>query len=119
MIDIGWLMLRAIDRETRRLDRLQGGVQPSALPAPPANPKPPQSDVLPPSDVRIPSGDPRKRAPAAKPPAATATIPPRSDANAPALRVPPLPPPIDIRPAPGMLHQKPHPPAASPPRASF
>jgi large subunit ribosomal protein L24 len=114
-----WLMLRAIDRETRRLDRLQGGVQPSALPAPPANPKPPQSDVLPPSDVRIPSGDPRKRAPAAKPPAATATIPPRSDANAPALRAPPLPPPIDIRPAPGMLHQKPHPPAASPPRASF
>jgi large subunit ribosomal protein L24 len=114
-----WLMLRAIDRETRRLDRLQGGAQPSALAAPPADPTPPRSGALPPSDVRIPNGDPRKRAPAAKPPTAAA-IPPRSDTSAPASRAPPLPPPIDIRPAPGILHQKPRPPSASaPPRASF
>ena len=73
---------------------------------------------MPPSDVRIPSGDPRKRTPVARPPAATATMPPPRHHNAPpaAVRAPPLPPPIDIRPAPGLLQQKPRPPA---PRASF
>lgn len=114
-----WLMLRAIDRETKRLDRLQSGARPSVVATPPADQKPaPEAETMPPSDVRIPSGDPRRRAPVAKPPAATATVPQPHHHDAPpaAVRAPPLPPPIDIRPAPGVLQQRPRPAA---PRASF
>ncbi|WP_458760081.1 AsmA family protein [Afipia sp. TerB] len=116
-----WLMLRAIDRETKRLDRLQGGTRPSAVAVPPSTDQaappqaqPQQDQTSAPSDVRMPHIDPRKRAPA-KPPAAAATVPPRHEAPPAAVRVPPLPPPIDIRPAPGVLQQKPRP----APRASF
>lgn len=115
-----WLMLRAIDRETKRLDRLQGSAPHSSAVAvpPPTEPlqSPSQSEALAPSDVRIPSGDPRKRAPASRPPAAATTAPLRHHDAPPAGRAPPLPPPIDIRPAPGVLQQKPRAPA---PRASF
>jgi large subunit ribosomal protein L24 len=120
-----WLMLRAIDRETKRLDRLQGGgTRPSAVALPPSAepPQPPRSETsapseaLAPSDVRIPSGDPRKRARPSGPPTAATVSPRHHDAPPAAVRAPPLPPPIDIRPAPGVLQQKPRPPA---PRASF
>jgi large subunit ribosomal protein L24 len=110
-----WLMLRAIDRETKRLDRLQGAARPSAVAVPPADQEPPPVASETPADVRVPNGDPRKRLPTAKPPAAAAAAPPRHHDAPPAARAPPLPPPIDIRPAPGVLQQKPRP----APRASF
>jgi large subunit ribosomal protein L24 len=101
-----WLAIRAIDRETRRLDHLERGVAPA-----------PESDELweepllqveplPPSEVRLPHRDPRKRgqkdkAKAAPPPVAPAPSP--QAVVPPPNTAPPLPPPIDIRPAPGAL----------------
>ena len=104
-----WLAIRAIDRETRRLDQLERG----GTPAPESDElweEPlPQVEPLPSSQVKLPHRDPRKRgqkdqkdrAKAAPPPVAPApspqaVIPPPNTA-------PPLPPPIDIRPAPGAL----------------
>lgn len=97
-----WLAIRAIDRETRRLDQLERGV--AAVPESDElwEEALPQVEPLPPSEVRLPHRDPRKRgqkekAKAALPPA------PSPQAVAPPNTAPPLPPPIDIRPAPGAL----------------
>jgi len=85
-----WLGLRAIDRETKRLDAIERNNPllnpnrpPDAAPAPPAQPvsPPAQSPVLAP-----PPAAPRAEAPVVAPPAAVA---------------PPLPPPIEVRPPPG------------------
>ena len=121
-----WLAVRAIDRETRRLDSIERGEQPQALPAqalpasvpppvvaPPPAPapdtalqEPPSSNApvsnAPVSDVPTPGRDPRRiplrprvSAPRAVP-AQPATVPPVVS-----QQVAPLPPPIEIRPAPG------------------
>ena len=91
-----WLAVRAIDRETRRLDSIE-------------------------------RGDPPRATPASIPPAAAAPVSP-SVSNAPIAshEVAPLPPPIEVRPAPGAIRPpKPRPPlaltppAASPPRPAF
>ena len=94
-----WLSLRAIERETQRLDALEKpGALPPPKPVPASNPlinpfAQPEQQALPPSEVRIPGSDPRKHkplphVPRVQPPSAGA--PPSS-----------LPPPIDIKPAPG------------------
>jgi large subunit ribosomal protein L24 len=83
-----WLGLRAIDRETKRLDAIERN-------NPLLNPVRPQEPVLSPAPVPqfTPPQPPR---PAAAPPLA-----PRVEAPSPPAAAPPLPPPIEIRPAPG------------------
>ncbi len=115
-----WLAVRAIDRETRRLDAIERGEPPPPFPAalPPATTAPstgtPDAVLpgLPTSEVLIPGRDPRRLPPKAKaavprPPAA----PPAPGAATPGAPVPssplvsqqaaPLPPPIEVKPAPG------------------
>jgi large subunit ribosomal protein L24 len=139
-----WLAVRAIDRETRRLDQIERGeqpqvMQPQAMPAsvpppavapaqvvPPAPTPPPAPDAAlpeqpssnaPASDVPTPSRDPRRiplrpkvSAPAPRPlPAQPAMVPPVVS-----QQVAPLPPPIEIRPAPGAA-VRPPPPKPRPP----
>jgi large subunit ribosomal protein L24 len=136
-----WLAVRAIDRETRRLDSLERGDSPPPLPAsvpPPAAPQPatpPPSAVAPQalplgqplSEIPVPGRDPRRPAPkprvsAPRPPVA----PPGANAPVVSQQVAPLPPPIEVRPAPGAVKPpKPRqplaltPPAANPPRSAF
>ncbi len=127
-----WLALRAVDRETRRLDQLEGRKDATPLlvtpnEAPVAKPSQqsdaPQSDApLAPEQVRLPPRDPRKHiAPkpdVSRPAAPKPVVPPRApNVQATGKQVAPLPPPINIRPAPGALHsQKPRQPA---PGAAF
>lgn len=93
-----WLSLRAIERETQRLDALE---KPGALPPPKSAPasNPPVDSLaqpeqaLPPAEVRIPGVDPRKRK--AAPHMPRVHLPPAG------AQLSPLPPPIDIKPAPG------------------
>jgi hypothetical protein len=110
-----WLAVRAIDRETRRLDSIERG-EPAAIPAsiPPPAPVPSApsaapdaaSSGLPPADVLAPTRDPRRLAPK---PRANLPRPPVAlqNPNAPVVsqQVAPLPPPIEVRPAPGILRQ--------------
>jgi hypothetical protein len=105
-----WLAVRTIDRETRRLDSIERGL-----------PLPPEPALVPPSTASLPSG-------AAPDPAATdqpslelpRRIPPKPRLVAPrppALAPPPvvsqqaapLPPPIDVKPAPGSSALRPKP----------
>ncbi|HET7887432.1 MAG TPA: AsmA-like C-terminal region-containing protein [Bradyrhizobium sp.] len=109
-----WLAVRAIDRETRRLDSIERGeanpasihpVQPMSLPeagtpGPPAidaPPRPPKPRASPPRSVAIP---PAANAPATNNPPATAPV---VSQQVP----PPLPPPIEVRPAPRPARPKP------------
>ncbi|WP_371424607.1 AsmA-like C-terminal region-containing protein [Tardiphaga sp.] len=100
-----WLAVRAIDRETRRLDSLERGelpptAVPVAVPPPSALPvdtQAPASDpptASAPSDVLLPARDPRR--PAAKAAAPRSAVPPVAS-----QQVAPLPAPIEVRPAPG------------------
>jgi large subunit ribosomal protein L24 len=116
-----WLSVRAIDRETRRLDALEHRIAPQAPPSatpPPSVTTPPASASLPseskpdisvkpeskddpqPPDVPVPSRDPRRFP--AKPKAAMPSHPPAAPqaSNTPAPSVAPLPAPVEIRPAP-------------------
>jgi uncharacterized protein involved in outer membrane biogenesis len=127
-----WLAVRAIDRETRRLDSIERGDAPPALPAsiPPLNPP-----ILVPGAVM--PGQPTFEAPLADPhrlppkPRVSAPRPPMAPpgANAPVVsqQVSPLPPPIEVRPAPGSAPRPPKPrpplvltpPVANPARPAF
>ena len=110
-----WLAVRAIDRETRRLDAIERGEPPPPMPAPIVLPPPvelPASspEANPPSEpltqVPLPGRD-RRRSPA-KPKAvaprvpavpSVATAPPAAPGTS-QQHVAPLPPPIDVKPAP-------------------
>ncbi|MGZ5874585.1 MAG: AsmA family protein [Bradyrhizobium sp.] len=133
-----WLAVRAIDRETRRLDSIERGEPTSALtPAsiPPTVAQPPfvapdavlpgQTDVQPLGPRRFPQkpkvSAPRPPlAPAANNPPAATYAPAATNAPVVSQQVPPLPPPIDVRPAPGVARPaKPRPPLVlTPPAAS-
>jgi large subunit ribosomal protein L24 len=126
-----WLALRVIDRETRRLDAIsRGEAAPQTLtaPTPPAKPetlkpeaskpeapkpeaaKPAEPPPPPIAEVPLPDGDPR-RAPAKPKDAAPKKPPPpqATDAGTGPAVVAPLPPPIEVRPAPGAkAAPKPH-----------
>jgi uncharacterized protein involved in outer membrane biogenesis len=116
-----WLAVRAIDRETRRLDSIERGERPAALPAsvPPAAAAPPDvpeavAPDLSPSDVPIPGRDPRRpplkpRISAPRPPAALQNTPPASNSPVVSQQAAPLPPPIEVRPAPSVLRPAPKP----------
>jgi large subunit ribosomal protein L24 len=105
-----WLAMRAIDRETRRLDQLEHGGAPSPEMDELWDDPVPAMEPIPSPQVKVPARDPRRKAPAAKVPA---RAPSPQAANPPPVRAPnspaggatlaPLPPPIDIRPAPGAL----------------
>ncbi len=106
-----WLAVRAIDRETRRLDLIERGeVPPPALPAsipPPAMAQPPAETApvavlpdLPMSEVPIPGRDPRRAAPKPRLSAPSPSVPPAPNAPVVSQQVAPLPPPIEVRPAP-------------------
>jgi uncharacterized protein involved in outer membrane biogenesis len=134
-----WLAVRAIDRETRRLDAIERGEPPPASPAATA----PDTALpgQPPSDAPILGRDPRRLQPkprasvprppiAATPPAAaappTAAVPPNTSAPVVSQQIAPLPPPIEVRPAPVLRPSKPRPPLvltppppAAPPRSLF
>lgn len=131
-----WLAVRAIDRETRRLDSIERGDPSPALPAslpPPATAQPPAAaqGAVPPgqplSEVPIPGREPRRPVPkprvsAPRPPVA----PPSPNPPVVSQQAAPLPPPIEVRPVPGAVRQpKPRqplaltPPAANPPRSAF
>jgi hypothetical protein len=112
-----WLAVRAIDRETRRLDSIERGEPPQAVPAsnpPPALPLPalaPPSD-RPLSEVPVPGRDPRRiplkpRVVAPRPPAPLAPASPAPPVVS--QQVAPLPPPIEVRPAPSVLRSAPRP----------
>lgn len=120
-----WLAVRAIDRETRRLDAIERGETPPPIVAipPPApatkdaaiapQPVPAQPDAAPglqPGDV--PGSDPRRVAPAR--PKAVAPRPPQIAAPGEAQAAPALPPPIEVKPAPGPA-PRPAPPKPRPP----
>jgi large subunit ribosomal protein L24 len=118
-----WLALRVIDRETRRLDAISRGEaapQTLAAPTPPVKPetlkpeaskpeapkpeaaKPAEAQQPPIAEVPLPDGDPR-RAPAKPKDTAPKKPPPpqATDAGTGPAVVAPLPPPIEVRPAPG------------------
>jgi large subunit ribosomal protein L24 len=117
------LAVRAIDRETRRLDSIERGEPPPPLPAS----IPPDVDlpILPLPDVPTashgpPRAQPKPRAGVRRPPAASPHAPVASQ------QVAPLPPPVEVRPAPGVARpprpQPPlvlTPPAAAPARPAF
>jgi len=116
-----WLAVRAIDRETRRLDAIERGEPPPATAALPTlvSPDPtPEPSLL---EVPMPGRDPRrtppkKTAPTPKAPQAAPAVPSPPLASPPlaspplaSQQVAPLPPPIDVRPAPGPAPAKPKP----------
>ena len=127
-----WLAVRAIDRETRRLDAIERGEPPPRMPAAiplPAEAAPEGPDAatatapatLPPGrDPRRPPQQPRVSAPRPPlaPPAAIppAPSPPATVANQP--QVAPLPPPIEIKPVPGTPKPRLPPPIALTPQVA-
>jgi uncharacterized protein involved in outer membrane biogenesis len=109
-----WLAVRAIDRETKRLDSIERGeATPASIPPPlqpmslpdAASPGQPADAPPRPLPLRPKVSAPRPQAipPSVNSPAANA--PPASNpASAPVVsqQVPPLPPPIEVRPAPAV-----------------
>jgi large subunit ribosomal protein L24 len=128
-----WLAVRAIDQETKRLDAIERGEPPPPPPTPISIPKEAAEDIapsaeplssvpLPGRDPRLPGREPRRAKPpkAASPPRpappATAAIPHPSAAQQQAA---PLPPPIEVKPAPGAVAKpKPRPPLALTPQVA-
>lgn len=110
-----WLAVRAIDRETRRLDLLERGSSQSPAPVPAALPPPrnmpaietPAANDVPTSsaptspDVPLPRRAP-PRAAAPRPAITPLAVPP-----AVSQQVAPLPAPIEVRPAPGSMRAQP------------
>jgi large subunit ribosomal protein L24 len=114
-----WLAVRAIDRETRRLDSIERGeAAPASIP-PPAQPMslPEGSPAQPPADAPPRPLAPRPRVSVPRPPAVSPAVnaPPANNpaASGPVVsqQAPPLPPAIDVRPAPAVAR----PPRPKPP----
>ena len=117
-----WLAVRKIDRETRRLDAIERGEPPPVEPPlpPPATaalPLPAAPVIVPPGPPHLdaPGRDPRRLPPKAavppRPSAPNSALPPpavRPSASV-SQQVAPLPPPIEVRPAPGLLPARPKP----------
>jgi hypothetical protein len=130
-----WLAVRAIDRETRRLDSIERGEPPPASPAaiPPSAAAPPSAgapDVVPPeqplSEVPFPGRDLRRIPARPKVSLPRSPSPPPTSAPVITQQLAPLPPPIEIRPPPGVPRPpRPRqplvltPPVASPPQSAF
>jgi large subunit ribosomal protein L24 len=134
-----WLAVRSIDRETRRLDSIERGEPvPASIPPSPAQPSilAPEATLpgQPASEMPLPGRDPRRlqpkpkvsaprpaappapnppvtNAPVANPSAANppAASPPAANAPVVSQQVQPLPPPIEVRPAPSVIARPPKP----------
>ncbi len=118
-----WLAVRAIDRETRRLDSIERGepttaTTPASIPPAAAQSPAVAPDAtlprLPSSEMTLPGRDPRRFQPKPKvgtprPPAAPPVVNASPGTNAPVVsqQVPPLPPPIEVRPAPSVAVRPP------------
>ena len=103
-----WLAVRAIDRETRRLDSIERGEAPASA-APASIPRAPMQPPAIGAKPRISPPPPRPPAPpqGANAPAPNVPVANPSPANPPdapvvSQQVPPLPPPIEVRPAPNV-----------------
>jgi large subunit ribosomal protein L24 len=122
-----WLAVRAIDRETRRLDAIARGepapsFPPSTASLPGAGSLPEGAVAAPSSEVPLSARDPRRvdprarfgaprppnSAPSSAPAAPSAMVPPVATSQ----QVAPLPPPVEVRPAPGAAFARPKPPRA-------
>jgi large subunit ribosomal protein L24 len=122
-----WLGMRAIDRETRRLDELERGVAPRSENDELWEEELPKAEPLPASEVRIPNRDPRRKSSGAKAPPSSAPVaprppvlvPPQPDPPAGGALLQPLPPPINIKPAPGVVRVPKQRPAAPQPSGTF
>jgi large subunit ribosomal protein L24 len=126
------LAVRAIDRETRRLDAIERGEPPPPPePLPVAIPQPGDSPADAPDMNPVPSGDvplprrapPKPKAVAQRPPAAVPPVANAPSAVTPSIasqpQVAPLPPPIEIKPAPGAVAKpKPRPPLSLTPQVA-
>jgi large subunit ribosomal protein L24 len=134
-VDVGslsaWLAVRAIDRETRRLDSIERGEPPPTPASIPPGAAAPSSDAepsdLPTSNLPLPGRDlrrplPKPKAAAPRPPAAALPQGSMASPGAPVVsqQVAPLPPPIEVRPPPGppLVRPKPKPPLALTPPAA-
>jgi large subunit ribosomal protein L24 len=107
-----WLAVRAIDRETRRLDAIERG-----------EPPPTSGSIPPPAAAHPPAAAPKPRTGLLRLPAASPTpsIAPALNAPVVSQQVAPLPPPIEVRPAPGIIPRPPKPkpkPPLTPPVAN-
>ncbi len=119
-----WLAVRAIDYETRRLDAIERGEPPPPAPPPivlPAEGLAPLPETLPTASTTPKSGRASRRPPTRKsspraPAAPVANAPGPPVAGQP--QVAPLPPPIEVRPAPGTVRPKPRPPLALTPQSA-
>ena len=112
-----WLAVRAIDRETRRLDSIERGEPPpAAMPAsiPPAIGEPPivapdaalpslPSSEVPPLGRDLRRLQPKPKVAGPRPP----VVPPVTNPPVVSQQVTPLPPPIDVRPAPSLIARPP------------
>lgn len=110
-----WLAVRAIDRETRRLDLLERGASQSPAPVPAALPPP---HVAPSVEMPALNDVPTSSAPTLPDVPLPRRAPPRAAAPRPAIaplavppvvsqQVAPLPAPIEVRPAPGAMRAQP------------
>jgi hypothetical protein len=130
-----WLAVRTIDRETRRLDAIERGEPPPPMPTPApisipsptepargtleANPAgPPLSDVPTPPRRLLPKPRVVAPRPPLAPPVVNAPAPPPPPSVASQLQVAPLPPPIDVKPAPGAFKPRPRPPLSLTPQVA-
>lgn len=120
-----WLTVRAVDRETRRLEALEKEratrapppapssenssptePPPSTASAPPAAEKPPAApDIAAPAPIATtePGVSPQQSEPPQEVPPPPQKPKPRPQAQRAAPKPPPLPPPIELRPAPGLF----------------
>jgi len=113
-----WLAVRAIDHETKRLDAIERGEPPPPAPTPIVLPA---DGVVPIPEAAAPIAPPKKGG-RERPPAKKAASPRPPVAPAPAAgqsqAAPALPPPIEVRPAPGSVRPRPRPPLALTPQVA-
>jgi large subunit ribosomal protein L24 len=110
-----WLAVRAIDRETRRLDSIERG-EPTPASIPPAIAPDVTLPGQPPSEVPLTGRDLRRLQPKPKVSAPRAPVappvinaPPAPTAPVVSQQVAPLPPPIEVRPPPSVVVRPPKP----------
>ena len=117
-----WLAVRAIDRETKRLDSIERGEIPQALPASIPSPAPAQPSAGVPapapqdqSGIEVPTPGRDQRRILLKPRVSAPRPPPSANSAPPVVsqQVAPLPPAIEVRPVPGVA--RPAPPKPRPP----
>ena len=103
-----WLAVRTIDRETKRLDAIDRGEAPPAAAAVPTLVSPDPAPEPAATGAKTPASGPRAVQPKARPKpqskSKTAPNPPVAS-----QQVVPLPPPVEIKPAPGSTRAKPKP----------